>query len=197
MIRAANYSAAAYPEPFTILGLRLKPLSLQHYLLMHRFDVAFVAEGNATADFSDLVMGVLICSKHWRDGEFEDFIESDKWEEEIQQWGERVGLLTKEEKLERLRLFEKYITDNSAIPEHWKLEQGRASAAHLTQCLLNTSTVSLGYSRKEAIHAPLRQVLSDYFYHAESQGLVQLATNEEIELIEAAESGKEEALANA
>jgi hypothetical protein len=59
------YHAAALPEPFTILGLRLKPYSLGHHLLLHRIESPFVS--GVTPTYDDLALAVLICSQRFSD----------------------------------------------------------------------------------------------------------------------------------
>lgn len=172
----AAYSHAAYPEPFTILGLRLKPLSLQHYLLMSRFEVAFVAEGEAVATFDDLVTGVLICSKHWKEGEFEEYIGSDQWKKDVEEWGGKIGILTVNEQNEKIQLFQEFIKEGSEVPQYSEENDGKSSSAHWTQCLILTLTRELGYTRRDALRCPLKQALADYFHYAESQGLIKLFT---------------------
>lgn len=184
MSAAATYAERLIPEPYTILGLRLKPLSLQHYLLMSRFGVAFVAEGEEGATLADLLTGVLICSRHWKEGEFEEFVSSGDFEKEISQWGELVGMFDLNEKA---KLFADYIREGSEIPHYWEEDAGRPSGAHWTQCVLLVATGQLGYSRREALRAPLKTVLADYFKHAENQGLIRLMTESEWAIVKQAE----------
>lgn len=195
MSNAASYSQAAYPEPYTILGIRLKPLSLQHYHLMARHSVAFVSDGPSEATFADLLLGVIICSKHWEEGEFEHYVESGECQSESSAWGEKFPLGSFDEK-EKIKLFADYISEGSRIPKYWEENTGKTSGAHWSQSVLLTLTGQLGYTRKEALHCPLSQALADYFKHAENQGLIRLMTDDEIAMIEAAEK-KEAANANA
>jgi hypothetical protein len=56
-----GFYQAAVPDGWQILGVRLKPLSLGHLILLHRYESAFVVGGLPTP--ADLVMSVLICSR--------------------------------------------------------------------------------------------------------------------------------------
>src|SRR5438876_959627 len=85
----AAYFQAAIPEPFTILGLRLKPLSLGRYRLLKRFGCAFVAEEETGANIEDLIIGVLVCSM--RCDEFIEWAHSKHFAKDIKRWGKRVS----------------------------------------------------------------------------------------------------------
>lgn len=56
-----DFYHAAIPEPVTLLGLRLRPLSLGHMLLLHRVESAFVTGGMVS--FDDLCLSVFICAQ--------------------------------------------------------------------------------------------------------------------------------------
>ncbi len=60
-----EFYLAAVPEPRTILGLRLRPLSLGHLLLLHRVKSAFVTADEGEPAYHDLALSVLICSQTW------------------------------------------------------------------------------------------------------------------------------------
>jgi len=57
---------AAIPEPRTILGLKLRPLSLGHIILLNRVGSPFFTEGEPS--FADLATAVLICSLPYKEG---------------------------------------------------------------------------------------------------------------------------------
>lgn len=54
------------PEPHVILGLRMRPLSLGHLLLLHRIGSAFVTGGSPSYD--DLAASVFLCSLTYEQG---------------------------------------------------------------------------------------------------------------------------------
>ena len=57
-----SYFEAAYPEPWQVLGVPLKPFSLGHYIKLHRLDCAFVSDETKPATLADLLLGVAVCS---------------------------------------------------------------------------------------------------------------------------------------
>ena len=60
-----GFYLAAIPEPQTILGLRLRPFSLGHVILLHRVESAFIMGG--VPDFTDLALSVFICSQSYQE----------------------------------------------------------------------------------------------------------------------------------
>lgn len=62
-----GFFSAAIPETPTILGLRLRPLSLGHILLLNRVRSSFVTEGEPFK-LEDIFIAVLICSLPYREG---------------------------------------------------------------------------------------------------------------------------------
>lgn len=197
---AHEYFKATIPEPYQILGVRLKPLTLHHCILMQWAGVSFVKTDDAVADYSDLLLGVLICSKNWNEGEFENHLFSRRefvwWNpatwfkqspilEDASNWGKRAGLFDLKEKVE---LFKKYVDTQSEEPAYWDGENASdsQSGAHWIQCVLLTLTANLGYARQEALHSPLPQILADYFRYAEMNGVVKLMTPEEIRFLKGA-----------
>lgn len=182
----AAYAKAAIPEPFQILGLRLKPFCIGHYLHMSRFNVAFVSDEDEPATFNDLVLGVLICSKTYE--EFLEFLNQPDTEEQITKWGQECQLF---DMAEKVALFSKYIADGSVMPKFWEEESGRPSGAHWTQSVKLILTSELGYTNSEAINLPLPQAFLDFFKFCEGKGTVRLLTEAEIEMIEAAKKQQE------
>lgn len=61
-----DFYLAALPEPVSILGFRLRPFSLGHLLLLHRYNSAFAVGGNPT--FDDLALSVLVCMVNYETG---------------------------------------------------------------------------------------------------------------------------------
>lgn len=62
-----DFYAVAIPEPTTILGVRLRPFSLGHLILLHRVRSAFVTP-DETLTIHDLALSVLFCSMTYMEG---------------------------------------------------------------------------------------------------------------------------------
>lgn len=179
MKTAVDYFAATMPEPWQVLGLRLRAFSLGHYKLLKRFDCAFVSDKEQGATLADLTLGVLCCSMSPK--EFIAFMESPTFNEECQAWGKSVGIF---DIAEKAKLFAEYIDAHSIVPKYWEEKDCGSSGAHWAQCLEVTLRGKLGWTGEEIDSEPLSKAFADYFKHAENEGAIKLMTAEEIAIIE-------------
>jgi hypothetical protein len=199
----AAYFSAAIPEPYRILGLKLKPLSLGRYRLMRRFDVAFVSEESVMAKVGDLILGVLICSM--RCDEFLAFLDSNDFRRDIAKWMAKasplafLGCLPWVGKwfarrngfdlIEKILLFKRYIEVHSEVPKYWDLDgSGTESGAHWSHGIEVVLRGELGWSKEEIDEAPLSKAIADYFKWCENKGFMKLMTPWELEMIAKLES---------
>jgi len=173
----ADYFTAAIPEPWQILGLRLRPFSLGHYRILSRFKCAFVCDTAEAATNEDVVFGVLVCSM--KPKEFLAMIDSDECVETIKKWGEKCGLFDLPEKA---KLFKDYLEAHSTVPHYWEEKSGTPSGAHWSQCVEVCLRSELGWTEDEIDNQPLSKAFADYFKHAETNGAIRLMTAQEIEL---------------
>lgn len=202
---AADFKAAI-PEPYQILGLRLLPLSLGRFRLLHRFECSFVSEQPATASLADLILGVLICSM--RCDEFIAFHQSKSFEREIRKWAIRIfaqppwylrgkfGRILSATRIgkawrkthsfnfvEKMQLFKNYVTEAQAVPEYAPTHNDmRRSTAHWSTSVEIVLRSELNWTEEEINEAPLTKALSDYFKHLENQGMVVIFTPEDLEI---------------
>lgn len=117
---------AAIPEPRTILGLRLRPLSLGHIILLHRLESAYVCGGKP--DFSDLSLSILICASTYEEGlshldNPDLYSELRRWSRKLtgdDKWTVRLGF-RKPKQIdfeEKHKAFSDYIADGSKLPNY-------------------------------------------------------------------------------
>lgn len=168
------YAQAAIPDPYRILGLRLRPFSLGHYLLLQRFGCRFIEDDKTTVGRDDLILGVLICSRKHR--EFLEFIETDDFTQHLRDWGKKVSLFDFPAKA---RLFASYLQESLKQPEHTSIKPGD-DRGDWAQNLKMTLMTRLNHTEETALDMPLSQALADYYNLAESEGLIRLITPEDI-----------------
>jgi len=178
-----NYSLAALPEPYRILGLRLKPFSLGHYLLLQRFDCAFVRDDGGAVDRSDLILGVLVCSMSY--SEFTKFVDQKNFLREVAKWGKKMGFDTVVNWQKPAKLFQAYLKAGVPEPDYISLEPLESVGAGWTQNLKITLMTRLGHTEAEALDMPLSCALADYYKLAESEGMIRLLTAEDRAMAEA------------
>lgn len=198
---------AALPQPYRVLGIKLKPFCLGHYLLLRRHGCAFVADEQARATREDLIFAVLVCSQSF--DEFQSWINDGKvsaweqckelarfatfrsstaemlaafggrrWQYETLRIGRAVGLFDLKEKCE---LFQRYLEEHTREPKVWfEKEPTTESGSHWSHSVFVVLTGNLGFTRDQALSMPLHEALLHYFKHAENNGIVTLMTAEEI-----------------
>lgn len=187
---------AAIPEPFRILGLRLKPLSLGRYRILNRFGCAFVADEKSGAGARDLVTGALICSMScdeflgvYGTRRFRKLLKAwyrkfcPAWWHFIipRRWRQRRNKRFADLILEAIKLFQEYIDEGSRRPDYFIERENAVSGAHWSHSVEVALRSEVGWTKEEIDEAPLTKALNDYFKHAESQGAIRLMTAEEIE----------------
>jgi hypothetical protein len=194
----AAYFNAAIPEPFRILGLKLKPLSLGRYRLMRRHDVAFVDDASRDADVSDLLLGVLICSM--RVDEFAQFVDSRTFHQEIARWKRKtsrwgwLGCLpvvgrwfarrNSFNAVQKILLFQQYIAAHTEAPKYWDMSQSDGgSGSHWSHAMEVALRGELGWTKEEIDEEPLSKAIADYFKLAEDSGSVRLMNDWELQMI--------------
>lgn len=174
---AATFKAAI-PQPFRILGLPLKPLSIGRYRLLARFNCAFVSDEDRNATVEDLILGVLICSMTVQG--FLSWIETD-WKNDIAEWGAKVGVFDLEDKA---KLFLQYISESSDTPKFWSESNGEPSSAHWSQCLEVSLRSETGWTKEEIDEEPLSKAISDFLKLSESKGRIKLLNQKELDAVE-------------
>lgn len=205
-----SYASISIPEPFTILGLRLKPFCLGHYILLSKYGCSFVNEGEEVeVGMPDLILGLSICSMTYEQGlkytkglEFiqeknKGFIFSREGRKEAKaaihftkQWGKQVTKAIKKQdgfnQYAELKAFARYIKEGSKQPNYFfdDEDDGRPRGGHWTQNMLLTLKSELGYSNSEAMNLPLSQVFYDYIKHCENNGTITMETEQERKLLE-------------
>lgn len=170
-----SYATAAVPDPYRILGLRLKPFALGHYLLLQRFGCAFIQEEIGTASVEDLILGVLVCSMTHR--EFLEFLEQKNFLKQTQAWGKKLGLIDFQEKA---LLFQQYLKQGLHEPDYVALKPQNTGGGDWAQNLKITLMTQLNYTENQALELPLSQALADYYKLAESEGLILMLTKEDL-----------------
>ena len=204
----ADYFAGIIPQPPVVCGLQLKPLSIGRWRLMARFNVAFAAEGEATAGARDLLLGVLICSMRCED--FKEFVASEYAQKQMDKWGRKFGFLPPrwfswpfigrwlkrlcedsiaqtdyEYITSQMALFQKYIVDGSPdFSSNFITDpshEGIVTGSHWSQNIEAALREYLGWTKYEIDEEPLTKALWDFYKQKEQHGLGRFMTPDETE----------------
>lgn len=189
---------SAIPEPFQVLGLELKPLSIGRYRRMARHGVAFVSETETSASIADLLLGVVICSM--RCDEFDSSVLTPKFWKDLHRWSKHLNphawigvfpILGKWWRknhsfnfVEKMQLFKRYIDEAQLCPEYIVKNESNSggSASHWSHSIEIVLRGELGWTKEEIEEAPLSKALSDYFKHMENQGMITILTEEDMKI---------------
>lgn len=183
------YVKSFLPDKFVILGVRLKPLSLGHYMLMKRLNVGYATDTEAKVGFEDFVLALLICGQTYE--EFCEFLERDDLikalEREAKAMKRRINKEQNFNLFSKMGMFQKYLEEGTQMPLYWEGDNKseKESGAHWSQTLFTTAVSELGYTRTQALNVPLVQLFNDFFKYAESNGAIELMREEEEELVKA------------
>ena len=185
---AAEFTAAL-PEPQTILGLRLLPLSLGRYRLLKRFDSPFVdeAERNVSPEelTRELFFALLVCGLPV--SEFKTLLMQPKrMTKEARRFGKIARKYTKQKGFSVLPCFEqfkKYCSQATAMPWHPLPNSHRGNAPESVSHWSHSMEVCLrsnaGWSAQEIDEEPMAKAMTDFFKIIESEGSVRLISHED------------------
>lgn len=176
----ASYVTAAVPEPYQVLGLRLKPFTLGHHILLRRFGCAFVADAETEVTKGDLLLGCLICSM-WN-AEFLEFMDDPEHAAKIIKWGEQCGQFNFAEKCQ---LFQDYLKASFQEPSFTIVGEGGDTSGDWSQNLKLAMMIKLGHTEEAVLNTPLASLMSDYFRCAEIDGLIRIQNVEEVDAADA------------
>jgi hypothetical protein len=165
-----DFYLAEIPEPVTLLGLRLRPFSLGHKLLLHRVESAFVSGGQVTYD--DLALSIFLCAQTFREG-IASFSDPDlprfmaRWHRKLtgDAWWRRILRLTVQpvELKEKSEAFARYIEDGSRIPYYDvpadRIGSSEIETVHAVQLTLMAKTT---LTEAELLDRPWGRCLFDY-----------------------------------
>jgi len=175
----AAYVQAAIPEPYRVLGKRLKPFCLGHQLLLERFGCSFASGG--PHGFADLILGVFICSQT-----YEQALESlnSRWVLlRVKLWG---LFWRRFDYIEKIKLFDLYVSEAKQQPQFWIEREGRESNIPFNQFLKSKLMQELGMGESEALNTPYQSAIWNFCTWLESEGAIRLFSERDIALIEAA-----------
>jgi len=178
MARNADHVAAILPEPFTVLGQKLKPLTLGHCFWLERLDC------NPVKNILDLVSAVVVCCDDWQN--FEPATQKLLFKIKMRVWQWRLSRLWKKNDnafKHSVKVFGDYISENTKAPELFDGKNKNNSIGapwlyHLKVALQS----KLGYSRSEVLSLPMVEALWDYYTFGEMEGGIDLVGDHDREM---------------
>ncbi len=206
-----RFIEAAMPQRWTICGVRLKPFSLGHHLLLWKVGSPFVTATAADAGWGDVLLGLAICSRKFCNAAA--MLEACwlpwlvKWyalQVRVRIWWNVLTLTTESEPDRptdnadrngpgvKAALFARYVAKGSEGPNFFRKETSRAvddgiSWAH---AMLITLTAHRRHTTEEALNMPLSLAKWEYAAYFQENGAIQIKTFTHDRLFKLAEEEK-------
>lgn len=185
---------AAIPEPVTLLGLKLRPFSLGHNLLLHRIESGFVCGGSI--GFDDLAASVFICAQTYQSA-LNSFQDSDRpafmrtWHRKLtgDVWWRRLLRLkiTAVDLRIKSAEFVKYLEAGSKMPYYEapadKVGESQIETIHAVWLSLISET---NLTNDEILNRPWGQCLYDYIGLKAMNGELKIMSDDKAEARRAA-----------
>ena len=183
---SAEFYTAAIPEPVAILGVRLRPFSLGHVMLLNRFGNAFGT--GASPSIEDLIQAIVICSQKYADALAD--MDNPKLPEIVAAWqrklaprnrlGFRSAGLGFSPAVEIAR-FTEYVRAGSSFPLFTVKEnhQGDPMGVPMVQSVKVLLQSKMGFSEADVLDRPWGLCLWDYFTLNAMEGHCKLMDREE------------------
>jgi hypothetical protein len=182
------------PTP-VVMGLRMRPLTLGHMMLLKSLGSRFATGDIRQCTFVDLIqelaLAVMICSDSYDSvqeeihaGTFQQTARKhfDQYLKQLEKAVDNHFNLMAE-----IRLFSAYLKKGTTGPAYnVKLSEGDANVSvnpvEVEETMMSTVMSDCGYTRNECLNLPLTEILSAYLLHAHKNDAIELTSKEEIEM---------------
>ena len=189
-----DYLKACIPEPYRILGQRLRPFSLGHSFVLNRMGNPFVvADSGRVPSLGDLYFAVWVCRQDYHS--VLKGLHNGTFVKDIK-WLKLVSFLRNTE-LAKIRMAQ-YIIAAGKPPNIWQSSSKDSKKMTMPYLLwLKFCMMSkLGYTSRDVMNLPLSEAVWLSIAYSESEGGASFQTDREAELIKIAKQmGEQEALA--
>lgn len=173
----SSFLRALVPEPYTVLGRKLKPFSIGHEILLERFGSHYALTSEKAPGYSDLILSVFICSRTFE--ECLSDLAHKRCGLRLRAWGWYCGSF---DVWEAKRFFARYIAEHATWPKKFWVEKdisSKRSGAPFVQALKVRLQKDMGYSESEALNAPYSVALWNYMTALENSGVIRLFSEED------------------
>ena len=186
-----DYLKACIPEPFRVLGQRLKPFSLGHSFVLNRLRSPFaVAVSERVPSLGDLYFAVWVCRRKYADAikglHDGTFVKEVKWLKFVSRFKNTEAAKV---------MFMNYIVQAAKTPPVWYSKEGNSKAMTMPHLLYLKFLLmgKLGYSEVQAMDIPLGEAVWTSVAYSESEGGSQFQTDSQISIREMRDKLFEEA----
>jgi len=157
------------PDTYEVLGIRLRPFSLGHYILLEKNACALLLGGSATV--LDFAVAVVVCSST-----FEEFMEAQA-SGQVEKHAKKLAKVCREIDLEKESQFMRdYLEDGLQGPSYWFKDKGKNLETPLAQVIRVQLHSKTNLTEAEIMNRPFAMNLWDIVTLGEMEGSLNLKT---------------------
>lgn len=157
------------PDTYEVLGIRLRPFSLGHYILLEKNACALLLGGPATV--LDFAVSVVVCSSA-----FEEFLEAQA-SGQVEKHTKKLAKVCREIDLEKESQFMRdYLEDGLQGPSYWFKDKGKKLETPLVQVIRMQLHSKTNLTESEIMNRPFAMNLWDIVTLGEIEGTLNLKT---------------------
>lgn len=164
-----DFNSTIVPDTHEVLGIKLHPFSLGHYILLEKNNCALLLGGPATV--IDFAIAVVVCSNT-----FEGFLEAQR-NGEVKKHTKRLAKVCAQVDLEKeIKFLAEYVHEGITGPSYWFKSKGKGLSTPLPQvirCQLHKNT---NLTETEILNRPFAMNLWDIVTLGEMEGNLSLKT---------------------
>jgi len=176
-----NFLTALIPDPAWCLGVRLKPFSLGHLVLLRRIGSPFVSPAQKQVELGDLILAVILCADKFEAGvEYLGTLDhasaADK--ETLEEWGAKAAKLDLNEEV---TAFMAYIRAADVMPQYFHSAQGETQqiGSPFWQVVYLNLHKLTNLIDTEIWNQPLGKTYCDYIAIREQEQVLRIKTEED------------------
>lgn len=186
MPAAANEAGQAFEAAadriapqYTVLGVRLLPLSTGRFQLLRALESPFAADENKDATLEDLFIAVVICGMPC--AEFKERLIKGTIHKPLRRWGRRLRKQIRREKYftshSRINMVSNYVRHSLKlpfVPLPIQNETDWGTSRHWLDCLSAVLRARMNWSIEDIEEKPIGEALQDYWGLMEAEGHARL-----------------------
>jgi hypothetical protein len=169
-----------------VLGLRLKPLTLGHLLILYSVDCGFLSGKEST--IGEFAFAAWICSNRY--SRIVEFIQSgtEKQANQLKKAFEKLGRKYADSIVSEIKAFQEYIDSEIIAPERMTTGKEKSPKSPWVVMVAIALMRYLKLSEKEVYEMPISKALSYYSVLGELNGDSSLLSDEQVSVIEKLEN---------
>lgn len=169
-----SFVQSALPDPVSVCGINLLPLSIGHVIILERFGAAEWWDGSKPPTLESLLFGLFVCSRTW-----------DEFTREFyggrMSFDETADKITASNFSKEAEVFSAYITEGISGPTfEFEDKEGASLGSHWVE-ILRVNMMRLGVVGVDLMNTPIALALHDVTTRRELDGALRVISESELE----------------